>query len=61
MSREKLISVGKGAAIAAAGAVLAYLGQWVAGGDLGAYGPLVAAVLAIAVNALRKYAQPDEE
>lgn len=52
---DKAKSVLKGAAMAAAGAVLAYAGEWVSGGELGQWGPMVAALLAIATNAVRKY------
>lgn len=54
---EKAISVLKGAGIAAAGAILTYLGQYVSGADLGQWGPLVAALLSVAANAVRKYSQ----
>lgn len=45
----------KGAAIAAAGAALTYASQWASGQDFGVLGPTIAAVLAVAVNAVRKY------
>lgn len=54
MSYDAWLSVAKGAAIAAGGAVLTYLSQWVAGGDFGVATPLVVAALSVAVNALRK-------
>lgn len=54
---EKAKSVLKGAAIAAVGAILTYLSQYVSGADLGQWGPIVAALLAVAANAVRKYSQ----
>lgn len=61
MNKDKLISVAKGAGIAAAGAVLTYLTQWTSGTDFGAAGPVVAAVLAVLVNVVRKAAEPKAE
>ncbi len=60
MKREELIKVAKGAAIAAAGAVLTYVTQWVSGADFGAYTPAVVAGWSIAANALRKLVMPAE-
>lgn len=54
---DEVKSVLKGAAIAAIGAVLTYASQWATGQDFGVYGPMVAAVLAVATNAFRKWAQ----
>lgn len=54
MTRESLIKVAKGAAIAAAGAALTYALEAVPGLDLGHWTPIVMAVLSTAVNALRK-------
>lgn len=45
----------KGAAIAGAGAALAYLTQWATNTDLGEMAPLVTAALAVLANVLRKY------
>ena len=61
LDKDKLISVAKGAGIAAAGAVLTYLSQWASGADFGAAGPVVAAVLAVLVNVVRKAAAPKAE
>ncbi|MFO0806021.1 MAG: serine protease [Gemmataceae bacterium] len=58
MQREDLIKVGKGAAIAAAGAVLTYVTQWVSGGDFGSYTPMIVAVWSIVANAARKWIIP---
>lgn len=52
---DEVKSILKGAAIAAAGAVLAYATQYVSGADFGVYQPIAVAVLSIAANALRKY------
>lgn len=54
LDKEKWVSVGKGALIAAVGAALAYLSQWATSADLGQFGPLLAAILAVLVNAFRK-------
>jgi uncharacterized OB-fold protein len=51
---EGLKSVGKGALIAGAGAVLTYLVSAIPGVDFGAYTPMVVAVFGIGVNFLRK-------
>jgi len=61
MNKDKIISVLKGAGIAATGAVLTYLSQWATSTDFGAAGPVVAAVLAVAVNLVRKWAEPKTE
>jgi len=58
MNKDKLISVLKGAGIGTAGAVLTYVSQWATSTDFGAAGPVVAAVLAVAVNLVRKWAEP---
>lgn len=60
MKREELIKVAKGAAIAAVGAVLTYVTQWVSGADFGSYTPAVVAGWSIAANALRKLVSPAE-
>lgn len=61
--KDKLWSVAKGAAIAAVGAGLAYgvqaLSSLAGGGDLGAYGPAIAALAAIAANIVRKAMTPE--
>jgi hypothetical protein len=54
--KEKLFGIGKGAGIAAAGAVLAYLGHWATGSELGVWGPLVAAAATAALHALNQLA-----
>ncbi len=51
--KAELISLAKGAALAAGGAVAAYLTTWAAGSP--EYGPLVGAVVAVALNTLRKW------
>jgi hypothetical protein len=48
------LSVLKGAAVAGVGAALAYVYQYVTATDLGQFGPLVAAALAVAANVVRK-------
>jgi hypothetical protein len=58
MTRDKWISVLKGAAIAGAGAIGAYLMDAASTAGLGPFGPAVAAVISIGVNALRKYLEP---
>ncbi len=50
-----LRKIGIGALIAGTGAVLAYIGQL--GLDYGAYTPIVTAILAILVNAVREYSK----
>lgn len=55
--QEKLLSVLKGAGIAAAGAVLAYVSQWASGQDFGPYMPMVVAALSVLANAVRKLAE----
>ena len=58
MKKEDLLKVLKGAGIAAAGAVLTYLSQWISGADFGAYTPMVVALWGILVNFLRKLLAP---
>jgi len=58
MNREQAISVLKGAGIAAAGALLTYVTQWVSGADFGSYTPLIVAVWSIVANAGRKFITP---
>ncbi len=60
MKREDIVKVAKGAAIAAAGAVLTYVTHWVSGADFGAYTPMIVAGWSIAANALRKLVTPAE-
>lgn len=59
MDKTALLSVLKGAAIAALGALLAYGVDAAAGGALGPYGLILAPVLSIALNAFRKWMFPD--
>lgn len=59
MDKTALVSVLKGAAIAALGALLAYGVDAAAGGALGPYGLILAPVLSIALNAFRKWMFPD--
>lgn len=51
---EKAASVGKGALIAGAGAALTYVSEYLAGIDFGDSAPVVGAMLAVVVNAIRK-------
>lgn len=60
MKREDALKVVKGAAIAAAGAVLTYVTQWVSGADFGSLTPAVVAGWSILANALRKLVAPAE-
>ncbi len=60
MKREDALKIVKGAAIAAAGAALTYVTQWVSGADFGSYTPAVVAGWSIAANALRKLVTPAE-
>lgn len=53
-TNEKTVKVLKGAGLAAAGAGLAYLAAYLGSLDLGAYGPALAAVLAVVANAIRQ-------
>lgn len=54
LDKTKLISIGKGALIAGIGALLASLIEASPTVDLGAWGPLVAALLAVLANTVRK-------
>jgi len=51
---DKLISIGKGALIAGAGAALTYLAEILPNLDFGEWTAVVAAVLAVLVNIFRK-------
>lgn len=53
---DELKSVLKGAAVAAAGAILTYVSQWATGQDFGPWQPIIAAGLAVAANIFRKWA-----
>ena len=53
---DQAVSVLKGAAIAAIGAVLTYAGQWLTGQDFGIYQPVAVVVLSVATNVFRKWA-----
>jgi len=53
---DEVKSVLKGAAVAAAGAILTYVSQWATGQDFGPYQPIIAAGLAVAANIFRKWA-----
>lgn len=59
LANEKVASALKGAAIAAAGAVVPVVVELASSGALGVYGPIVGAVASIAVNALRLAVQKD--
>ncbi len=60
MDRDAIMSVLKGAAIAAAGALLTFLVDAAAGGALGPYGLILAPLLSVLMNAVRKYLYPDK-
>lgn len=60
MKREDALKVVKGAAIAAAGAVLTYVSEWLSGANFGSYTPAVVAGWSILANALRKLVAPAE-
>lgn len=47
--------IARGAAIAAAGAVLTYLAQYVSSADFGVYTPVVVAVSSILINACKEF------
>jgi hypothetical protein len=57
MTRDKWLSVLKGAGIAAAGAGLTYLLSAAGTLELGVLGPLATAVLSVLVNLVRKAAE----
>lgn len=61
LNQDKLISIARGAALAGLGAALAYLGQQATQIDLGPWGLLVAAAISSAINALRKFAEANQE
>lgn len=52
--RDKLISIAKGAVVAALGAAFAYASAAISGTELGTRGPIDAACFAVVVNAIRK-------
>lgn len=55
---EKLKKILKGAGLAGVGAGLTYLAAYLGEIDLGAYGPALAAVLAVLANAVRQSLTP---
>lgn len=54
LTPEKITSVLKGAAIAASGAILTHLTEFVTSTDFGQWTPAVVAIASVAVNAVRK-------
>ncbi|HLN19254.1 MAG TPA: hypothetical protein VK255_03750 [Patescibacteria group bacterium] len=50
-----LKKIGKGALIAGAGAVLAFLAQNASDGNFGAYSAFLAAIISVLINTLREY------
>lgn len=54
MSKDDILSILKGAGIAAVGAALTFLTQWASGTDFGPWTPLVVAALSVLANVLRK-------
>jgi len=60
LTNAKFISLAKGAGIAIVGALLTYATQVLSGQDLGLWGPIVAAGLAVAANFVRLLAQTPE-
>lgn len=55
LGKDDVISVLKGAGIAALGACVVYLSTWLTGQDFGEYTAAVAALAAVLVNLVRKY------
>ncbi|MBN9520851.1 hypothetical protein J0H58_20410 [bacterium] len=55
MSNDDVISVLKGAGVAAVGAALTYASQWASGADFGALTPAVVATLSVVTNLFRKW------
>ena len=53
--KETVIKIFKGAAIAASGAVLTYLAQYISSADFGVYTPVVVAVSSIIINAGKEF------
>ena len=53
--KETVIKIFKGAAIAASGAVLTYLAQYVSSADFGVYTPVIVAVSSIIINAGKEF------
>lgn len=58
MTRDKWISVIKGAGIAAAGAFVAVLADQATNGAFGSWSPVVGALASVLVNLMRKIAGP---
>lgn len=60
ISREDLLKVGKGALIAAAGAVCAFGAQYLSGHDFGQYSFVAVAIASVLVNLAHKWGFPQE-
>lgn len=60
LNKQDLLKIGKGAVIALIGALLTYVASIAGNIDFGAYTPIVVAVLAIVVNAGRKFIASEE-
>jgi hypothetical protein len=61
MSREKILSVLRGALYVSAGAALTYLAHWLTSADVGVYAPLATAAAALLVKAAHLFSSPDGE
>lgn len=55
MTEDKIISIAKGAAIAAVGAALTFVTTAITGVDFGTWTPVVTAGFAVLTNAVRKW------
>jgi len=55
MDTKEWASIGKGLLIAAVGAGLTYLTQWISGADFGDYTPMIVAALSVLTNLVRKW------
>ena len=60
MNKDKLISIAKGAGIAALGAILTYATQFATGADFGSATPVIVAVLSVLSNAVRKFVEKEK-
>lgn len=60
LTKKDAISIGKGALIAIAGALLTYLAELIPKFDFGEYTPFVVAIAAILINAIRLFLKKTE-
>lgn len=60
LDTNDLITVAKGAALAAAGAAAVYLAEWASNSDFGQWSPTITALASIGLNIIRKWIKDNQ-